>query len=130
MAASINARKPRSFLFTIRYSLFFLLTRQGISVRAKKSTFTNVRDCRLWNESSRLPVGGLCASSALRVYMFHLAGLVDRPARDGIVVLVRECSDGRNSHRLAPHSDELGASRLHVAGVVPRAALQHGSIAV
>src|SRR5262245_8762963 len=62
---------------------------------------------------------------ALRVDMFHLPRGVDTPARDAVVVLVREAE--RIGHRLsglAAHGDELGARRLNVAAFVPGAALQ------
>src|SRR5437016_5529165 len=67
---------------------------------------------------------------SLRVRMFHLPAPINRPTRDGVVVLVWESGDWRNSRGLAANTDKLGTSRLHVARFVPRAALQHGSAAV
>src|SRR5262245_59357033 len=65
-----------------------------------------------------------------RVDMFHLPVAVDRPAREAVVVLVREPLHVRNLVRLAALRDELGAGRLHVPGLVPGAALQHRRSAV
>ena len=55
----------------------------------------------------------------------------DAPARDAVVVLVREGEGGR--HRLfglTAGGDEVGAERLDVAGFVPGPALQHDRLAV
>src|SRR2546426_4624457 len=62
---------------------------------------------------------------SLCVHMLHLPGAVDSPGRDGIVVLTREGCYGRSLRRLAAHGHDLGARRLRVAGLVPRAALQY-----
>src|SRR5207244_11279880 len=61
----------------------------------------------------------------LRVNMFHLPIALDRPRRDAVVVLAREARYGGNLRGLAARGHDLGAGRLHVAGLVPRAALQH-----
>src|SRR5207302_9159492 len=71
------------------------------------------------------------ARGDLRVHMLDLSLAVDAPAGDAVVVLVGERE--RTGHRLlglAPHGDELGAGRLHAAGFVPGAALQHRRLAV
>src|SRR5713226_4958912 len=67
---------------------------------------------------ARAMPGSLC------VNMLHLAFAVDRPARQAVVMLVREGEDGRDLMGLAALGHELGAGRLHVAGLVPCAALQ------
>src|SRR5712692_3173489 len=74
--------------------------------------------------SARTMPGSLC------VNMLHLAFAVDRPAREAVVVLVRKGQDGRDLLGLAALSHELGAGRLHVAGLVPCAALQYRRPAV
>src|SRR5215475_10891971 len=66
----------------------------------------------------------------LDVDMPHLALAVHRPARDAVVVLVRETQDWRDLLGLAAHGHELGTGWLHVAGLVPRAALQYGRTAI
>src|SRR3954447_24931382 len=67
---------------------------------------------------------------ALRVDMANASLLVDGPARDRVEVLARERADGRRLGGLSAHRDELGAGRLHVSALVPRAALQHGGASV
>src|SRR5689334_2393658 len=62
-------------------------------------------------------------NASLRVDMLDLPFGVDAPAGEAVVVLVREAE--RAFHRLlglAALRDELGAQRLHVAGLVPGAA--------
>src|ERR1700730_10323679 len=66
----------------------------------------------------------------LCVNMVHLPVAIDRPARDGVEVLVRESVNGRDRFQLAALRDELGTSRLRVARVVPGAALQYSGTAV
>src|SRR6266481_2285711 len=73
---------------------------------------------------ARTMVGSLC------VDMFHLPFAVDRPAREAVVVLVREGQEGRDLLGLAALGHELGAGRLHVSAFVPGAALQYGRAAV
>src|SRR5437660_5138741 len=68
--------------------------------------------------SARTMAGSLC------VDMFYLPFAVDRPAREAVVVLVREPQHVRDLVGLAALGHELGAGRLHVAGLVPGAALQ------
>src|SRR5882762_5934140 len=74
--------------------------------------------------SARAMAGSLC------VDMFHLPFAVDRPAGEAVVVLVRETQHVRDLLGLAALGHELGAGRLHVAALVPRAALQYGRTAV
>src|SRR6266702_4389109 len=66
----------------------------------------------------------------LSIDMFHLPVPVDRPAREAVVMLVREAQHVRDLLGLPAGGDELGAGRLYVAGFIPRAALQHGRTAV
>src|SRR6266853_5642152 len=70
------------------------------------------------------------ACRGLGVNMFHLPFAVDRPTREAVVVLVRETEQRRNIPGLAALGDELRPGRLHVAGFVPRAALQYRRSAV
>src|SRR5689334_20550825 len=65
------------------------------------------------------------AAIVLGVDMLHLAFRVDRPAGDGVEVLVGEAEHAGRLLRLAALGDELAARRLDVAGLVPGAALQH-----
>src|SRR5215831_1466442 len=60
----------------------------------------------------------------LGVNMLDLPGAVDAPAGDGVEVLVQHRPDRRNCLQLTAMGDEFGSGRLHVAGVVPGAALQ------
>src|SRR5215471_21215027 len=60
----------------------------------------------------------------LDVHMRHLPGAVDRPAGDGVEVLVRKRHGGRDGLQLPAFGYKFGARRLHVAGLVPGAALQ------
>src|SRR5262245_33428318 len=70
-------------------------------------------------------------SERLGVNMFHLPVCVDGPARDAVVVLVDERQRVRHwLLRLATLGHELGAQRLYVAPVVPRAGEQHRRTAV
>src|SRR2546427_1334444 len=74
--------------------------------------------------NARTMPGSLC------VDMFHLPFAVDRPAGEAVVVLVRESQHVRDLLGLAALGHELGAGRLRVAGLVPRAALQDRRTAV
>src|SRR5256885_1598647 len=69
-------------------------------------------------------------AESLCVDMFHLPFAVDRPAGEAVVVLVREPQHVRDLLGLAALGHELGAGRLHVAGLVPGAALQYRRTAV
>src|SRR6266851_4890654 len=90
---------------------------------------------RLGPSATAVPAPNTKASAAaeietLRVNMFHLAFAVDRPAGETVVVLVREAEDPRDLLGFSALGDELCAGRLHVAGFVPRAALQYRGSAV
>src|SRR5258706_1726990 len=74
--------------------------------------------------SASAMAGSLC------VDMLHLPFAVDRPAGEAVVVLVREGQHVRDLLGLAALGHELGAGRLHVAALVPGAALQYGRAAV
>src|SRR5258706_7030495 len=74
--------------------------------------------------SARAMAGSLC------IDMLHLPFAVDRPAGEAVVVLVREGQHVRDLLGLAALGHELGAGRLHVAALVPGAALQYGRAAV
>src|SRR2546422_2697147 len=67
---------------------------------------------------------------SLCVDMFHLPFAVDRPAREAVVVLVRESQHVRDLLGLAALGHELGAGRLHVPRFIPGAALQYRRTAV
>src|SRR6516164_11319618 len=66
----------------------------------------------------------------LDVYMRHLPGAVDRPAGDRVEMLVRKRHGGRDRLQLAAFGHKVGAGRLHIAGLVPGAALQDSGPAV
>src|SRR5262249_13775976 len=66
----------------------------------------------------------------LRIDMFHLALVVDGPAGDHVHVSHRKRGDGHVHFRLAAFGDDLRTRRLHVAGLIPGAALQHHRLAV
>src|ERR1700758_3560383 len=72
----------------------------------------------------------MAIAKRLRIDMLRLPGGVDRPARDHVHVPHREGSDGEVELGCAALGQQLGAGRLHVAGFVPRAALQHHGLAV
>src|SRR5215472_5079670 len=62
----------------------------------------------------------------LRVSISHLTFGIDRPASDGVVVVARKFRPFRRRLSLPAQSNEFGARRLHIAGFVPCATLQHG----
>src|ERR1700751_1699468 len=66
----------------------------------------------------------------LGVGMLDLPGAVDRPAGDGVEVLVRKRRDRRDRLQLSAFGDKFGTGRLHIAGLVPCAALQDRGTAV
>src|SRR5262245_34432626 len=71
------------------------------------------------------------ARTGLCIDMLDLPVALDAPARDAVVVLVGERQRGCHwLFGLAARGHELGASRLHVPGLVPGAALQHDRLAV
>src|SRR3954469_6385497 len=67
---------------------------------------------------------------ALRVDMANASLLVDGPTGDRVEMLARERADRRRLGGLPAHRDELGAGRLNISALVPRAALQHSRAAV
>src|SRR5689334_24340312 len=69
-------------------------------------------------------------SQKLRIDMLDLPLVVDRPAGDAVEMLARECEHGWRLRGLAALRDELGPCGLHIAGLIPGAALQHGWSAV
>src|SRR5580704_11570193 len=60
----------------------------------------------------------------LGVNMLDLPSAVDAPAGNGIKVMVQHRPDRRSCLQFAALRDEFGSGRLHVAGIVPGAALQ------
>src|SRR5258706_2076978 len=66
----------------------------------------------------------------LCINMSDLAFAVDRPARDAVVMLRRERGHRRDGLGLTTLGDNLGTRRLHVAGLVPCAALQNSRTAI
>src|SRR2546426_792334 len=60
----------------------------------------------------------------LGINMFHLPRAVDAPARGAVVVLAGEARHARHRLGLAASGDDLSAGRLHIARLIPRAALQ------
>src|SRR4051794_35527176 len=58
------------------------------------------------------------------VNMLDPPGAVDAPAGDRVEMMVKHRPDRRNCLQLAALRDEFGSGRLHVAGIVPGAALQ------
>src|SRR4030095_3996501 len=66
----------------------------------------------------------------LRVKMFDLPLVVDRPARGAVIVLARKGGYERDLRRLAAQGHDLSARRLHVTGLVPCAALQDRRAAI
>src|SRR5437016_12227049 len=66
----------------------------------------------------------------LGVHMLHLPRAGDRPARDSVAMLVRKRHGGLDGLQLPAFGHKFGAGRLHIAGLVPRAALQDGGTAV
>src|SRR5438477_1218013 len=64
------------------------------------------------------------AISLLRVNMLDLPGAFDAPAGDRVEMVVQHHRDRRDRLQLPALGDKLGAGRLHVANLVPGAALQ------
>src|SRR5436190_6026400 len=69
-------------------------------------------------------------TSPLRVNMLDLPGAVDPPAGDRVKMMVQHDRDRRDGLQLAALGDKLRTGRLHVAGLVPGAALQNRGAAV
>src|SRR6266481_4302816 len=68
--------------------------------------------------------------SPLRVNMLDLSRAVDPPAGDRVEMLVQHHRDRRDRLQLTALGDKLGAGGLHVAGLIPGAALQDCGAAV
>src|SRR3989454_2358999 len=87
-----------------------------------------------WAKAALEPRASAMSTAALprlRVHMFHLAIALDAPARGAVVVLARKGRHVRNRRPgLATVRDDLRAGRLHIAGLIPRAALQDGRPAI
>src|ERR1700681_4419629 len=66
----------------------------------------------------------------LNIDMLDLPGAVDRPGGEAVVVLVGKAEHVGHFLGLAAHGDEIGAQRLHGAGIVPGAAGDDGRLAV
>src|SRR6478735_152680 len=78
----------------------------------------------------RTSARGRTKGKLLRIDMLGLPPFVDAPTRNGIHVTHREGRNRRIDLGFAALGQKLGAGRLHVASLVPRAALQHGGLAV
>src|ERR1700733_14933892 len=71
------------------------------------------------------------ASSARSgVDMLDLPVAADAPAGDRIVVLIGKAQHRRRFRQFAAGGHEFGAGWLHIAGFIPRSALQRGRAAV
>src|SRR5262245_43791562 len=71
------------------------------------------------------------AESKLRIDMLDPSGAVDAPAGEAVVVLVGEAQRvGHGPRSMTARGHEFGAARLHGAGFVPGAAMQHDWLAI
>src|SRR5215469_10219192 len=70
------------------------------------------------------------AITQLRVGMLDLPDGVDRPAGDGVAVLVQNRRHRGDHLQFAALGDELGSGRLRIASLVPGAALQDRGTAI
>src|SRR5438105_15275989 len=68
--------------------------------------------------------------SPLRVNMLDLPRALDPPAGDRVKMVVQHHRHWRDGLQLPPLGDKLGTGGLHVAGLVPGAALQDCSATV
>src|SRR5215831_5838947 len=66
----------------------------------------------------------------LGISMLDLPRAVDRPAGDGVAVLVQNRRHRGDHLQLAALGDEFSTGRLRIAGLVPGAALQHCGAAI
>src|SRR5262249_40902274 len=81
---------------------------------------------RLGDSARAAPASSSTAArTSLCVHMFHLSGGFDRPGGRPVVMLAGKARDVGNTLGLAALGYDLRACRLHVAGLVPGAALQH-----
>src|SRR4029077_11512418 len=76
----------------------------------------------------RISARGRPKDKLLLIDMLGLPLFVDAPTRNGIHVTHREGRNRRIDLGFAALGQKLGAGRLHVASLVPRAALQHGGV--
>src|SRR5579862_4604284 len=70
------------------------------------------------------------AAPGLNIDMLDLPGALDSPRREAVVMLVGKAEHVGHFLGLAAHGDEVGAQRLHGAGIVPGAAGDDGRLAV
>src|SRR5580704_11475261 len=70
------------------------------------------------------------ARRALCIRMCDLPFLVDRPARDPVVMMIFKGQQRRHRRQLAARRDELSPRRLRIAVFVPSATLQNGRAAI
>src|ERR1700685_4218541 len=70
------------------------------------------------------------AAPGLNVDMLDLPGALNPPRGEAVVVLVGKAEHVGNFLGLAAYRDEIGAQRLHGAGIVPGAAGDGGRLAV
>src|SRR5262252_6252434 len=68
---------------------------------------------------------GMTTARPLRIYMLGLPFGVDGPTRYHVHVTHRESGNGDIDLGLAALRQELAAGRLHIARLIPGAALQH-----
>src|SRR5882762_5031789 len=76
------------------------------------------------------PTASARTHRTLCVNMLDLPAALDPPARDAVEVLVGESEDGWRLLGFAAQRHEFRAGRLHIAGLVPGAALQHHRLAI
>src|SRR5258708_769406 len=95
-----------------------------MSQAAMSAAVTGLPNCGL--SAARVGATAIASNATQRAkrsskHIARLPGLIDLPAGDRVIVVVAA---------QAPLGDELRARRLHHAGVVGGAALQHGGTAV
>src|SRR5271167_1760950 len=66
----------------------------------------------------------------LDIDMFDLPAAVDRPCGQAVIVLVGEAEHVGHFLSLATHGNEIGAQRLHRAGIVPSSAGQRRRLTI
>src|ERR1700731_2745721 len=112
---------------------FFPSGRMLMSHWARSAWLIGRPRCGLSVRAAPTPAASTTTQAAIarsRVDMPHLALAVDRPARDGVVVVAREAAHRGRLGGLPALCHELLAGRLRVAGLVPCAALQDCGSAV
>src|SRR5258706_15627473 len=80
--------------------------------------------------SAKAPLVQRNSAMSLQVNMAHASARVDGPARRTVVVLADEGGRRHDARALAPVSEDLGAGRVRIARVVPRARKPHRRPAV